>query len=501
MEAYVAAERCDLVRMCLPEIALMPPVNVPLGFREKAATEEEAFRKIIQGWVDVLGPTAVTELATLLGLPANKIEAALIALEADGVVLRGEFRDRSQVTSEVEWCERGLLARIHRLTLGRLRKEIEPVSAADFMKFLLAWQHLAPHAQLWGRDGVLKVIGQLQGLDLPAPAWEQYILPGRVKNYDPADLENLCLGGLVTWGRLRLNDETPEQSEAQGKPRKRRLFVPARTAPVAFLLRDELEFFAAGTAPSWEEAVGLSEMAREVGRYLEQRGASFMADIARGTGLLKIKVEEALWQLVAHGFATGDGIAGLRVLLLPETKRKGGRHKLRVISGGRTPERVMPVGRWSLWRHRGEAPRVEAEKIVEHWAHQLLDRYGVVFRDLLARESCAPPWRSLLQVYRRLEARGEIRGGRFVNGFGGEQFALPEAIETLRAERRSQDHRPPVTVSAADPLNLVGILTPGARISPYSNQVIAYGDGVPVEVGPLGAVISRLGQSAADVVE
>src|SRR5437870_8662144 len=157
-------------------------------------------------------------------------------------------------------------------------------------------------------------------------------------------------------------------------------------------------------------------MAIEVRRYLEQRGASFITDIARGTGLLKIKADEALWHLVAHGFATGDGIAGLRVLLTPETKRTGRRHKLRVISGGRSAERVMPVGRWSLWRHRGDDVRLESEKVIEHWARQLLERYGVVFRDLLARESCAAPWRSLLEVYRRVDARGGVRGGGLVGG-------------------------------------------------------------------------------------
>lgn len=275
--------------------------------------------------------------------------------------------------------------------------------------------------------------------------------------------------------------------------------MPTRTAPIAFLLRDELEFFLEGALPEWEEAAGLSPAAREVGRYLAQRGASFLADIARGTGLLKVKAEEALWQLVAHGFATGDGIAGLRILLTPESKRKGRRRRLRVISGGRTAERMMPVGRWSLWREQAHAAPVEAEKVSERRAWQLLRRYGVMFRDLLARESCAPSWRSLLAVYRRLEARGEIRGGRFVNGFVGEQFALFEAVEKLRAERRAKEAAEPVMISSADPLNLVGILTPGGRISPYSNQVIAYQNGTPVEVGPLGAVLSRLRQKSGEL--
>jgi ATP-dependent Lhr-like helicase len=450
-------------------------------------------RKIVGGWLEVLGPTTVGALSDRLGLPARKVEAAMLGIESAGGVLRGRFSGEVQSQGEEEWCDRVLLARIHRLTLGRLRKEIESVSPTDFMKFLFAWQRLLPRTQVRGREGVLEVVRQLQGLELPARAWEQSVLPARVKDYDPADLEGLCLAGWVTWGRLRLNGPTGAEDSLPTaiKGRRRKLRIPTRNAPIAFLLRDELEYFVEGAAPEWKAASDLSPMAREVAQYLDQRGASFLADIARGTGLLKVKAEEALWQLVAHGYATGDGIAGLRVLLTPESKRRGRRRGLRLIAGGRAAERLMPVGRWSLWRDRGDAAPADGAKIVEHWARQLLRRYGIVFRDLLARESSGQSWRMLLQTYRRLEARGEIRGGRFVNGFVGEQFALPEAIEILRAERRSREPDTPVLIAAADPLNQVGILTPGARISPYSNQVITYRAGVPVDAGLLGAVLSR----------
>jgi ATP-dependent Lhr-like helicase len=496
-QAYVAAERLALARLVLPLLIAEPEVRLPDGWMEIPVSEEEATRKIVQGWIEILGPTTVSQLSRRLGMRAAKIEAALLALESNGIVLRGDFTAAGG--EEVEWCDRVLLARIHRLTLGRMRKEIEPVSAPDFIKFLLTWQHVSVQSQLRGRDGVLEVIRQLQGLELPAPAWEQYVLPARVKDYDPSDLEDLCLAGIVAWGRLQMNDDLPESHTDRILRERRRRLVPTRTAPVAFLLRDELEFFLEGVVPAWEEAAGLSPMAREVGRYLAQRGASFLADIARGTGLLKVKTEEALWQLVARGFATGDGIAGLRVLLTPENKRAGRRRRLRVISGGRAAERMMPVGRWSVWREHTHTVPVETEKIIEHRARQLLSRYGVVFRDLLARESCAPSWRSLLAVYRRLEARGEIRGGRFINSFVGEQFALPEAVDRLRAQRRSQDAQGPAVISSADPLNLVGILTPGGRISPYSNQVVAYQDGMPVDVGLLGAVLSRLQQKLGEM--
>ena len=494
--AYVATERLALARLAVPGSMADPEIHLPDRLEDAPPSEEEATRKIVHGWIETLGPTTVSQLSRRLGLQASKVEAALLSLESIGVVLRGEFTGGRG--EEVEWCDRVLLSRIHRLTLGRMRKEIEPVSAADFMKFLIVWQHVAGKNQLSGREGILEIIHQLQGLELPAPAWEQHVLPARIKDYDPSDLENLCLAGVIAWGRLRLNDQLPESENGNSilKPRRRRLLVPTRTAPIAFLLRDELEFFLEGVVPEWQDAAGLSPMARDVARYLAQRGASFLSDIARGTGLLKIKAEEALWQLVAHGFATGDGIAGLRVLLTPENKRAG-RRRLRIISGGRAAERMMPVGRWSLWRERINGMSVETEKVIERRAWQLLRRYGVMFRDLLARESYAPSWRSLLAVYRRLEARGEIRGGRFVNGFVGEQFALPEAVERLRAERRSKEAEDPVVISSADPLNLVGILAPGGRISPYSNQVIAYQNGTPVDTGLLGAVLSRLQQQKA----
>ena len=495
--AYVAAERSDLVRLAIPNVRLSPPIELPLGFQESLVNEEEALRKIVQGWLEVSGPVKVHGLSVRLGIAANKISVALLGLESAGVVMRGQFTAQALHANSEEWCERVLLARIHRLTLGRMRKEIEPVTAAEFMSFLLAWQHVAPGTHLRGRDGVLQVIEQLQGLELPAPAWERQVLPARIENYDPGDLEQLCLAGMIAWGRLRSESETAESAQSFARLKKsRRLSAPARNAPIAFLLREELSSFLEASTGRLEQISTLSPMALAVAHFLERQGASFLADIARGTGLLKVKVEEALWQLVAHGLATGDGIAGLRVLLTPEHKRVE-RRRLRVISGGRAAERVMPVGRWSLWRQQSGGEEIKNDEIVERRGRQLLDRYGVVFRELLVRESNMPPWRSLLALYRRLEARGEIRGGRFISGFVGEQFALPAALEALRSRRNTPIARAelaPTIVAAADPLNLVGIVAPGARLSPYSNQAIAYQNGLALEVGLVGELISRLQQ-------
>jgi ATP-dependent helicase Lhr and Lhr-like helicase len=376
------------------------------------------------------------------------------------------------------------------------------VTTAELIRFLLRWQHVAPGTQLHGRDGLLEVISQLQGIELPAPAWESWVLNRRVAKYDPADLEQLCLSGLVSWGRLSRREVAADEGEltvgprraalarAVGRPRIARPQMPGRQAPLAFLLREDLPRFLPGR-PALDQIAGLTHPAREVAEYLDRRGASFLADVARGTGRLAAEIEDALWELVARGLVTGDGVAGLRVLLQPEAKRRSGTPRLHVIGGKQGPHRQLPVGRWSLW---GEEPMdAAAPERIEQQARQLLRRYGVVFRDLLAREHEAPPWRVLLATYRRLEARGEIRGGRFVGGgLVGEQFALPEAVEALRAVRRQPANEETVIVGSGDPLNLVGILTPGGRISPYANQVIAYRDGVPIEVGPLGAVQSRL---------
>jgi ATP-dependent Lhr-like helicase len=503
---YVAAERVSLICAVFPEIRMDPVLDLPLSLVGEGTvpSQEEAIHLMVRGWMEVLGPTTATILAGRAGLSPTETKLALPALESSGTVLQGHFTPGVKGELEVEWCDRRLLSRIHRLTLGRLRREIEPITAADFIRFLLRWQHVEPKSQLRGRDGVLQVIRQLQGLELPAPAWEEQVLPARIAQYDPADLESLCLAGMVTWGKLRLNTsptshqasemEIPEShGRLELRPRKGRRQAPTRVAPIAFVLREDLPYFMEPGRNRSDEIEGLSATARDVAEYLEHNGASFLLDISRDLGRLKTQTEAALWELVARGQVTGDGIAGLRTLLTREKKRQKRTRHLRSFSGGRNPTRLLPTGRWSLWRGgRSGKEGLDAEKANEMLARQLLFRYGVVFRDLLARETRVPAWRTLLQIYRRLEARGEIRGGRFVNGFVGEQYALPEAVEALRSVRRGNLEQEAVIISSSDPLNLVGILTPSPRISPNSNMAIAYRNGVPEEIGPLGAVLSKL---------
>jgi ATP-dependent Lhr-like helicase len=499
----VAAERLRVVRAALPSVRFDPEVAPPPPTRgePEVPAQADAMRAIVQGWMEHVGPITAASLAARLGLPQPDVQIALVELESRGAVLRGRFTPGG-VGDAIEWCDRRLLARIHRLTIGRLRREIEPVSAADLIRFLLRWQHVQPGTQLHGRQGLLQVIGQLQGLELPAPAWERDVLPARIAHYNPTDLEALCLSGEVAWARLRLQPTLSDLEVAAGpvfSHSSKRRQIPTRSAPLAFVLRQDLPWLLDPAPLDLVNVEGLSGGAREVASHLGERGAAFLADIARAAGRLPAQVEGALWELVACGLVTGDGIAGLRALLKPEEHRRLPHRRLRMLRGGMLRDRLIPTGRWSLLHpvRPGEEPRPRREEIEEAMARQLLRRYGVVFREVLAREGRAPAWRTLLGIYRQLEARGEIRGGRFVGGFVGEQFALPEAVDVLREVRRKKDEGEPVIVTAADPLNLVGILTPGARVSPFSGQVIAYRAGVPVEVGDLGAVMHRVRQMAS----
>jgi ATP-dependent Lhr-like helicase len=351
-----------------------------------------------------------------------------------------------------------VLARIHRMTLGRLRKEIEPVTSADFMRFLGRWQHLAPGTQLHGADGLFQVLRQLQGYEISAAAWESNVLPRRVANYDPELLDRLCLSGEIMWGRL-----SPHPAlEIEGGRRVR----PTRVAPLALFLREDAKRL---LSPASTQVPLLSHPARDVYTALEMHGASFFNELMRATGRLASEVEDGLWELVAAGLVTGDGFENVRALIDPKRRRGEGR--------GRSSRPRHAAGRWALLN------RAEVAADIEFFAGQLLNRWGVVFRDMLSRETLSPAWRDLLQIYRRMEARGEIRGGRFVSGFVGEQFARPEALDLLRHLRRSAKTGEQLDIAPADPLNLSGIVLPGPRTGALTQVPLRLLDGVPQAVG------------------
>jgi ATP-dependent Lhr-like helicase len=459
---WVAAERRSLAASVWPGYRFEPDVAEPPARRAPAwSGREGALVEVVRARLGLVGPTTAPALAAALDITSGEIESALAAIEAEGGALRGRFTSTANalINREIEWCDRRLLARIHRRTLEGLRRLIEPVPAAALIRFLFAWQHARPGAQLHGRDGLLRVIERLQGFEAAAGSWERDLLASRLVRYDPAWLDELCLSGEAAWGRLGLH--------ASARHAGRRL---SATVPVALLLRRDLGWLLEprdGTMPGEP-----SGPARDVLAHLRRSGASFVEEIASGVRRLRVEVEEALCELVTAGLVTGDGFAGLRSLLLAEKRRRPRPGRPRPGSRPSTG-----TGRWALLA----PPAAPAEDdVTEAKARQYVKRYGVVFRDLLQREPGAPAWRDLLRVYRRLEMRGDLRGGRIVGGFVGEQFAAPEALEALRAIRREQPAGEVVRVSACDPLNLVGIVTPGPRVPAVLGHHVLYRDGVPV---------------------
>jgi ATP-dependent helicase Lhr and Lhr-like helicase len=500
---WVAAERAKTFSVLFPEARFEPALG---QVEPTTPSRDDALLTLVTGWMSHLGPTTAPGLGGSLGISAAEILGALLRMEASGTVLRGNFSGTAAElrsagpfgsaqgrqpgaavptqagavpsrAAETEWCERRLLARIHRLTVATLRKQIEPVTAAQFMQWLLQWQHVAPGTQVVGERGTLEVLRQLQGFEVPANAWERQVLARRVVDYDPKWLDQLCLTGAVGWGRLSPHPATLDSMHPAGgtagqpgpAPRQRRV-IPTSVAPITFFIREDADWMTPRhPGAELSENNGLSHGAQIVLDFLRHRGASFFADIVRGTEKLKAEIETALWELVAAGLVTADGFDNLRSLIDP--KRRAGQ------GSGRTTRPRHSAGRWALL-HADEV--VERPRAVEAACWMLLRRYGIVVRDVLAREANLPPWRELLMAFRRLEDRGEIRGGRFVDGFLGEQFALPLAVESVRALRKLDSAQGTVTLSAADPLNLVGILVPGERVPAISGNSVTYRDGAAV---------------------
>jgi ATP-dependent helicase Lhr and Lhr-like helicase len=486
---WVAAERLNQFSAVWPQALRQPdiPLVAPPPYPpqqageggEGAWSQEQALVEILRGRLEGLGPMTQTGLAAPLGLESAALQSALSALEVEGSVLRGRF---IQGLNDEQWCDRRLLARIHHYTVQRLRSEIEPVAARDFLRFLFAWQQVSEETRLEGPDALPAALTCLEGFEAPASAWETEILPVRIAKYEPAWLDAQCLSGQRTWARL----VPPRPANGRVQPA-----APVRSTPIALLERRRV--------PLWMSLAGLpsgtplSPQAQLVFDCLTTRGALFFDELADATRLLRSKLEDALAELVALGLVNSDSFGGLRALLVPSAQRKpiaGARRRGRVFSFG-----MEGAGRWSLIRREPQPPPAgvsgeqAATAAVEHVARTLLRRYGVVFWRLLTQEaSWLPPWRDLLRVYRRLEARGEIRGGRFVAGFAGEQYALPEAVGLLRKTRRQPGSGQWVSLSGADPLNLVGILTPGPRLAALTGNRLIYRDGVPIAVFSGGKV-------------
>lgn len=462
---FIAVERLPQWNTVLESFELTPELHLPERIAKQSWTREQALVEIVRGRLEALGPVRAADIARSCGMAIEDIDIALFALENEGFAFRGKF---TPDTVETEWCERRLLARIHRYTLEKLRKEIEPVSAADLMRFLFSWQHLDTPEQLEGPEALQVILQQLEGFEAPAAAWEADILPSRIADYDFNWLDLSCLSGKTSWGRFRIQ-------KTAGKS-------PVKSTPIMLVQRANVPFwqYSQGT----ENGTTLSLPGSQIVEFLTQRGASFFQDIVDKTGLLRSQAEDAIGELVAAGLIVSDSYAGLRALLVPAKYKLSG-----TLSRGRKQASftMEQAGRWTLLRSAiSNEKEISDAEILEMTARVLLKRYGVMFRRLADRETIALPWRDLVRVYRKLEARGEIRGGRFVEGMWGEQFALPEALTKLRAIRREERTGKLISISAADPLNLHGVITPGKRVASFLGNRILFKDGEPVAIHEAG---------------
>jgi ATP-dependent Lhr-like helicase len=473
---WAAAERLSLLKPVYPEAVFEP---TPPGHLLESNSGEENVREdnifsVLRGWVECSGPLTATELVQSLGIPRDDIVYALGRLENEGVVLRGSFRTEVE---EEEFCDRRILSRIHRSTIDTLRREVEPVPPSVFMRFLLRWQHVDPAVRLRGEGGLLAAIEQLQGFESASGAIEEEVLLSRVSDYDPVMLDRLCLGGEVLWGRVSSQAKETQNGTTQALGRS----SFSRATPITMVLRDSLDWI---LGPNGLDAEGLTGAAKEVVEVLSRRGASFLSDIVSATQRLPSDVEEALWTLAASGRVTVDGVEALRQRLGGTARRP--RRNGRDNRSSRRPgiDRRCGYSRWSLLESLDPV-----DDRSEPIARQLLDRYGVIFPELLARDALTYRWRDLVRVLRRLEARGEIRGGRFVSGFIGEQFALPEAVELLRKTKNAEPDGRFIALSACDPLNLAGIISPGSRVPSVVRNRLVVRDGLPIASMENGSIV------------
>ena len=473
-ECWVATERVALVEALWSDDS-------------SSEKREDAVRNCVQGWIQIMGPVTANRFANCFSLDPRLVLRAFLSLENQGLLMRGSF-EAAPVVSEldIEWCERRILQRIHKLTVGIRRRQIEPVSASAFLRWLLDWQHLAPQTQVTGEDGLLEAISKLEGFEAPAVEWERTIFPSRVANYDPRWLDQLCLSGAVGWGRV-----SPHPAFHEGNGNGPQRVIPTSAAPITFYLRDSAAWMDYALR---EHAVDDAKLTRaltpnalRIWEFQKKRGACFAEEVERGMGLSSIEVRQALWELAAAGLACADGFDQLRSMIDPD-RRRAANHSYRKVRSA--------AGRWSLFRNGSALPEDAIEQArftdiaIESAARMLLNRYGVLFRDLLGLETNIPRWGVLLRMLRRLEDRGEVRGGRFISGFSGEQFALPEVVDSLRSSRR-QELWADVTVAGADPLNLIGILIPGERVAAVPGRNFVLTKEILAGSGPLASRLTE----------
>jgi len=531
---WTCAENLPLWQALHASTVMRPAIAAPAEQATQAWTRDDALLELVRHRLGGLGPVTAHVLAQSLAVDVGEIDLALTRLQTEGYVMQGRFTAASTTDDAdgLEWCERHLLARIHRYTLGRLRREIEPVSRRELMRFLFDWQHVSAAARLNGPDALHATLSQLEGFEAAAGAWESEILPARVGDYSISWLDDLCRAGRIGWSRLRASSGTAGRSGG-----------PVRSTPIVLLPRRSMAVWTSVANSVDTQDALLSSRAQAVADALQAQGALFFDELMSATRLLRTEMEDALGELVAAGRVSADSFAGMRALLLPAAKRDAHRHRRmrrHALNG------IEDAGRWSLVRihslrptgermpdkadqetHReqasdkapqharpltsilsppgrgsdgGASHPVDSMEATEHIARTLLRRYGVVFWKLLEREApWLPPWRELRRVYQRLEARGEIRGGRFVEGLVGEQFALPEAIAPLRAARKRADANELVCLSGCDPLNLVGTVLVGDKVPALAGSRVLYRDGMAIAALIAGKVMPLIELPGAEL--
>ncbi|HEV2946598.1 MAG TPA: hypothetical protein VGX70_04440, partial [Gemmataceae bacterium] len=499
MAFWVATERWPLIQAIWPDAHPKPDISVPADVRQDWP-REEAIAFIVRGRMECLGPTTAVSLSRDLALNPGHVETALLTLENLGSVLRGRFTGEA----ELEWCDRRLLARIHRLTLEGLRRQIAPVPPEQFIRFLVRHQHLHAQTKFREQAGLLAIIEQLEGFEAPAGHWEKYLLPARLDSYSSGWLDALTFFGQAMWGRLlpiansKSEDRNPKQIQnskfeikqateltgnteclapstistesgfraSNGRPVK----ALTRSTPITLMHREHVAWLLPATDENCLPVAGLGSNAQAAYECFLRRGALFPNELGALLQLVPAQVDDVLGELAAAGLVTSDGYPALRTLIGTHPREIGSYRRRSASSRSRTSIRA-PVGRWTLLRS-DLTPAVGPDERTEHWCRLLLRRYGVIFRDLLANESAAPPWSTLVRMYRRLEARGEIRGGRFVSGVAGEQYALPEVISPLRSSTAEPDEKS-LILAATDPLNFTGRIGASPRVPALPGYLIS----------------------------
>jgi len=504
-ELWIATEKLPCFMSVFPELEpLRDALKIPGFILEQKWDRQEALREIVRSRLECLGPIESKQLANELALEVSEIDLALLALEVEGFAFQGQFtlssrKQQSKETVVVEWCERRLLQRIHRYTIDAHRKSIKPVSLQTYTEFLFDSHQLVPitapsassseirEPSLDGQTRLQNTLGLLDGIAAPASSWEADLYPVRIADYDPNWLDVMCISGKMVWGRYA----QPNISQRGREGKKSRSSGPIKSTPISIVSRANLDIWKALSAGvlAEGESIPLSELAKVIESDLQGNGASFFDQIQQRTGLLKAQLEQGLAELVSMARITSDSFTGLRALLTPNKKKPSG-HRRR---GRRVMFGVEDAGRWSLLETDKTHPA--ARNNSRHWdvldEEQLerligiyLQRWGVLFRGLLERELFAPPWRVLLAALRKMELRGTVRGGRFVAGVGGEQYAFPETVDALRkfkkqsTESRQKYH----SLSAVDPLNLLNLILPNRKLSRLNKNRVLFENGIPIAV-------------------